>query len=196
MFVTKPLFIAFEGLDGSGQSTQVDLLSQRMGGVKACVVTKEPTNHIVGGIIRGQLMHDWTSTPECMQLLFAADRAHHLERIIEPALKKGLHVISDRYMFSSIAYGSVNTDTEWLKAINSTFRYPDKTIFIDVPPEVCVERMVKSRFEFELYEKLEYLKIVYENYKKLAKEHDTIFTVDGNDYKEKVHMKIVEALGL
>ena len=196
MFTTKPLFIAFEGLDGSGQSTQAVLLAARMNQGSKAVLTKEPTNNLIGGLIRGQLTHDWASTPECLQLLFAADRAHHLGRLIEPALEKGNHVITDRYMFSTMAFGGIDLDMGWLKQLNARFRLPDHTVFLDVPPEVCIERMAKSRFEFELFEKLEKLAKVRENYLALSKEYDNFHVIDGNGYKEKVHMSIVEAIGL
>jgi dTMP kinase len=188
------LFIALEGLDGSGQSTQVDLLAQRLGQDGKTVVTKEPTNSLIGGLIRGQLTKDWSSTQECLQLLFAADRAHHLEKVIEPALAKGLPVVTDRYMFSSIAYGGVSLDMDWLKTLNSRFRLPDHTVFLDVPPEVCVERLNKARFELELFEKLDYLKKVYDNYKSLAHDYRNFHVVDGNDYKENVHKRVMEAI--
>lgn len=196
MFTTDPLFIAFEGLDGSGQSTQAELLAARMNQGSKVVLTKEPTNNLIGGLIRGQLTHDWSSTPECLQLLFAADRAHHLGRLINPALEKGHHVITDRFMFSTMAFGGIDMDMDWLKQLNSKFRLPDHIIFLDVPPEVCIKRMEKSRFEFELFEQREKLKKVRENYITLSKEYDNFHVIDGNDYKEKVHLSIVEVLGL
>jgi dTMP kinase len=192
----KGLFIAFEGLDGSGETTQADLLANRLGHDTKTIVTKEPTNNLIGGLIRGQLTKDWSTTQECLQLLFAADRAHHLERVIQPAINKGYNAITDRYMFSSLAFGGVNIDLEWLKALNSKFRLPDYTFFLDVPPEVCIERMEKSRFELELFEQREYLKKVHENYKALAKDYENFHVIDGNDYKEEVHKRIVEVLGL
>lgn len=188
-------FIVLEGLDGSGQSTQADILAAQLNSQKKSIVTKEPTNNLIGGLIRAQLTKEWSATQECLQLLFAADRAHHLERVVEPALAKGFNVISDRYMFSSIAFGAVNTDKEWLKQINSKFRIPDYTFYLDVSPEVCIERMEKSRFEFELFEQKEYLAKVRTNYLELAKEYDNFHVIDGNRHKEEVHndvMKIVE----
>ena len=85
----KGVFIAFEGLDGSGSSTQVDILVRNLNslGIKS-ISTKEPTNNIVGGVIRGVLTKEWQTSPGGLQLLFAADRAHHLEHKILPNLKK------------------------------------------------------------------------------------------------------------
>src|SRR3989338_2983887 len=101
-------FIVFEGLDGAGSSTQANRLADylRLSGKKA-IVTKEPTNNMIGGLIRGQLTSDWKTWPECLQLLFSADRAHHLEKEIIPLLKQGITVITDRYFFSTLAYGAL-----------------------------------------------------------------------------------------
>ncbi len=190
----RPLFIAFEGLDGSGQSTQAGLLAASLNPSRKSIITKEPTNNLIGGLIRAQLTKEWSTTQECLQLLFAADRAHHLERVVEPALAKGYNVITDRYMFSSIAYGAVSADREWLKQINSKFRMPDHTFFLDVPPETCISRMEKSRLEFELFEQLDYLKKVRENYIQLAKETENFHVINGSRHKEEVHLDILKAI--
>lgn len=100
-------FIVFDGLDGSGQSTQagklVDFLNlpeQKLKfGHTGVQVTKEPTSSLIGGLIRSQLTHEWKSSQECLQLLFSADRAHHLEKEIIPLLERGVTVICDRYFF-------------------------------------------------------------------------------------------------
>ena len=65
-------------------------------GLPGAHLTKEPTNNLIGGLIRGQLTHNWKSTPECLQLLFAADRAHHLDKEIIPLLEKGIPSLGDR----------------------------------------------------------------------------------------------------
>ena len=186
------MFLVFEGLDGSGQSTQASILSSQLNEGSKSVVTKEPTNNLIGGLIRAQLTKEWSTTQECLQLLFASDRAHHLERVIEPALSKGFTVVSDRYMFSSIAYGSVSADKEWLKQINSKFRLPDHTFFLDVAPEVCLKRMESSRFELELFEPIDYLKKVRENYLQLAKEYANFHVINGDRHKEEVHKDIIK----
>ncbi|MFC2175141.1 dTMP kinase [archaeon] len=190
----RPMFIVFEGLDGSGQSTQAALLASRLNDGGKSVVTKEPTNNLIGGLIRAQLTKEWSTTQECLQLLFASDRAHHLERVVEPALAKGYNVVSDRYMFSSIAYGSVSADKEWLKQINSKFRLPDHIFFLDVPTDVCIKRMETSRFEFELFEKSDYLDKVRENYLQLAKEYANFHVIDGNQPPAAVHQLILDVV--
>lgn len=188
----KGKFIVIEGLDGSGASTQVAMISEYLTskGYKI-LVTKEPTNNLIGGLIRGQLTHEWKSNPECLQLLFAADRSHHIEKEIVPALEKGFIVISDRYMYSSLAFGSIDCDIEWLKSINSKFIKPDVSIILNVPPEVSVERISHSRAGFELFEEKAKLEKVRASFDKLAKENSGIVVIDGTLPVNKVSMAIV-----
>src|SRR3989344_3150121 len=166
-------FIAFEGLDGSGSTTQASKLRDFLNetqkklvlGRPSANLTKEPTNNIVGGLIRGQLTGDWKTQPECLQLLFAADRAHHLEKEIIPLLKEGTTVITDRYFFSTIAFGGLEIkDTDWLIQINRTFILPDITFLIKVSPKTCIDRIRGDRFHIELFEKEEALTRVWKNY--------------------------------
>jgi len=191
----KGIFIAFEGLDGSGSSTQADLLAGYLRNFNLKPhLTKEPTNNLIGGLIRGALTKEWTASNTCFQLLFCADRAHHLDREIIPALNKGMVVITDRYFFSTIAFGSLDCDTEWLKTLNKNFLPPDITILIKVPPEECIKRIGKSRFEFELFEEVEKLKKVWATYETLAKGHDNVHILDGTQSKERLHKQIVDIL--
>ena len=181
-------FIIFEGLDGSGQSTQADILfdyleerkQKRKFGHTGVHLTKEPTPSLIGGLIRGQLSHDWKSNPECLQLLFAADRLHHLEREVIPLLERGITVISDRYFFSSIAYGGVEIrDTKWLFEINENVLLPDLTFLLKVSPKVCIQRITESRHGFTLFEKEKMLEEVSKNYAALAKKYKTTYVVNG-----------------
>ncbi len=186
-------FIAFEGLDGSGQSTQMGLLTQALTekGIRVHQ-TKEPTNNIIGGLIRGQLTKDWTTCPECLQLLFAADRSHHLEREVIPAMQKGFIVMTDRYKYSSIAFGALETDKDWLIAINSKFPVPDLIFYLDVPAEVCMERIKASRFEFELFEEQRKLEQIRNHYLDLAKDHEQFKVINANRPKEEIAAEIAE----
>lgn len=176
------IFIAFEGLDGSGSSTQADLLVKRLsaGGLYA-FATKEPTNNLVGGLIRGALTSDWKASPECLQLLFAADRAHHLHREILPSLAKGNIMVTDRYLFSTIAFGSIDLDKKWLLELNSQFILPDLTFFVRVPPKVCIKRIGKSRNEFELFEEEKKLSRVLKAYDELASEDNGFVVLNGEN---------------
>jgi len=183
-------FVVFEGLDGSGSSTQAQLLERYFKMKQRAVMsTKEPTNNLIGGLIRGQLTHEWKSSMECLQLLFAADRAHHLEKEIMPALRRNFVVISDRYKLSSIAYGSLEADTEWLREINKQFREPDLTILLKVSPDTCVKRMDK-RHVIELFEKRDKLTKVWDVYKTFAS--DNVVIIDGERPIDDVFAEVIE----
>ncbi len=180
-------FIAFEGLDGSGQSTQVSKLVSYLKekGYKVSA-TKEPTDNIIGGLIRGQLTKHWQTSQECLQLLFAADRAHHIEKEIIPILDQGNIAVTDRYMFSTIAFGSISADYDWLRKLNEKFILPDLTILLKVPAEECVRRIKEDRLSIELFEEKEKLEKVWRNYERLLKDYPNIKVVDGNKPVEEV----------
>jgi len=96
-----------------------------------------------------------------------------------------VNVISDRYNYSTIAYGSLDCDKKWLEAVNSRFELPDLVIFLDVPPDICIERIEKERGSLELYETVEKLTEVRNNYlnlfNKLIQENKTEYTIiNGN----------------
>jgi dTMP kinase len=175
------LFIAFEGLDGSGSSTQADLLVKGLNSQGYFAFqTKEPTNNLIGGLIRGALTKDWKASPECLQLLFAADRAHHLNREVIPALEKGKIMVTDRYFFSTVAFGSIDLDQDWLLALNQEFILPDITFLIKVRPKECIRRISGSRNEFELFEQEQKLEKVWYTYAKIQRKKEfNICLIDG-----------------
>ncbi|MBZ1348207.1 MAG: dTMP kinase [Candidatus Nealsonbacteria bacterium] len=174
-------FIAFEGLDGSGQSTQANVLKDFLTETgNQAFLTKEPTNNIIGGLIRGQLTNNWKTDPKCLQLLFSADRAFYLEKEVIPLLEKGITVITDRYFLSTIAYGAVEIeDVDWLIEINKLFILPDITFLIKVSPKICLERIRETRFHIELFEKEQALLQVWQNYESIAKRFENIYIIDG-----------------
>ncbi len=193
-------FIVFEGLDGSGSTTQASKLRDWLnrapkelvlGRSPRAHLTKEPTNNIIGGLIRGQLTGDWKTRPECLQLLFSADRSHHLEKEVLPLLKEGVTVISDRYFLSTIAYGATEIqDREWLIEINKPFILPDLTFLIKVSPKVCLERIRGDRFSVELFEKEEALTKVWRNYEELAQRFENIYIIDGEQPIEEIFEQV------
>jgi len=188
----KGKFIAFEGIDGAGLTTQAELLEKYLRSKKHDVIlTKEPTNNLIGGLIRAALRKEWVTSNRTLQLLFSADRAHHVEKEIIPALESGKIVITDRYFLSTIAYGMIELEKEWLKALNSKFLIPDIIFIIDIPVEVSLERIKISRFGFELFEERAKLEKVRKNFIELSKEYENCFLIDGNRKIEEVHMDIV-----
>lgn len=199
-------FIVFDGLDGSGQSTQASKIVSYLNesrqkhkfGHSGAHLTKEPTSNLIGGLIRSQLSHDWRSSQLCLQLLFAADRAYHLEKEIIPLLEKGVMVVCDRYFFSSLAYGAVDTvdnvAIDWLIKINDNFLLPDLTFFIKVSPKICITRIAKERFGSTLFEKEDILAKVAQNYEKLAKMFKNIYLINGERPVAKITKEITEII--
>lgn len=197
-------FIAFEGPDGSGQSTQVEKISQYLMRLHKkdpkrfprVHVTKEPSMGLYGGLIREVLKERLKHGPRygalAMQALFVADRAHHLDHEVIPLLEEGHTVITDRYAFSTIAYGAAENTDLWncLVVMNETFLKPDLVIVLDVSAEFCMERMHRTRGHLELYEKEEMLKRVLANYRKLAKGDKDLFLVNGEVPVAKVFREI------
>ena len=194
-------FIVFEGLDGSGQSTQagklVEFLKQQSlknkFGHTGAHLTKEPTPGLIGGLIRCQLTHDWKSSQTCLQLLFAADRAHHLEKEVIPLLEKGVVVVCDRYYFTSLVYGLSNIkdandikDEKWLWDVNRNFLYPDIIFLLNTSPKTCIDRIQKTRYSVELFEKKELLTKIWKRYKKLPNNFKNICIINGEQQIEKV----------
>lgn len=183
------IFIAFEGLDGSGTTTQIDLLAKKLQKKNFSVIaTKEPTNNVVGGLLRGLLTETWATTPEGFQLLFAADRAHHLHREILPAISNNKIVLTDRYLFSTLAYGSIDMPLDWLAGLNARFPIPDLTILLKVAPKECIKRIGQStRSSFEYFEKEEKLKRVWQTYELLSSDKkNKMVIVDGERSVEEV----------
>ena len=175
-------FIVLEGLDGSGASTQVELVGGYLQGrAISAVLGKEPTNEYEEGKeIRRILRGERKVTPRELQELFAKDRGEHLEKSIIPALKEGKWVVSDRYFFSSLAFGSCDgLDLEWLIEINSKFILPDQTFILKVNPRVCIERINKRGIKKELFEKEEKLARVWQTYEKLPSMFDNVEIIGG-----------------
>lgn len=192
----KNLFIAFEGIDGSGKSTQVKLLEDNL--VKAghkVYTTVEPTGNYIGSIIRNIFNHKIEADHKTIAGLFVADRLDHLLNKEYGMLKKmeeGYTVITDRYYFSSYAYHGAHMPLDWVigsNALSAELLRPDINIYIDIPPEISMERLKKGRSSLELFETMENLTAVrakyFEAMEKL-KHEEKIFITDGNRSPEKI----------
>jgi len=186
-------FIVFEGLDGSGQSTQANLLKNFLieRGLEV-ILTKEPTKDSEAGRkIREILDKMLEASPPTLQELFVQDRKEHLEKLIMPVLKEGKVVISDRYFFSTFAYGaSGDIDLEWLIKINSEFLLPDLTMILKVSPEVCVSRIEKRGRSIQLFEKTEKLKKVWQTYEILPSRFENVYIIDGEKTIDEVFAEV------
>ncbi len=148
----KNLFIAFEGIDGSGKSTQVKLLAEKLSAEGHRVYTTcEPTDGAIGTLLRNILKGHQEADHRTIAGLFLADRLDHLLNKTNGLVKKleeGFTVITDRYYFSSYAYHSVHMPMDWVIAANSIcagILRPDLNIYINVSPEVSMQRINANR---------------------------------------------------
>jgi dTMP kinase len=189
----KGKFIVLEGLDGAGLSTQAMMLAHHLKQKGFPVLlTKEPTNSIIGGLSKSALRGEFVASPRSLQLLFCADRAYHLDKEIEPALSRGKIVVCDRYLFSTLAYGYVSKiNFKWLRYINLNFRLPDIGIFIDVKPSTSLARISDEEAGLQLFEEKEKLMKVRQAYMQIAKEFH-LKKVDGDRDISAVSSKINE----
>lgn len=198
----EKLFIVFEGIDGSGSTTQAELLKDYfMEKLIKAVVTSEPSNGPIGHLIKESMKgrvyftKDNKKFDQQMAYLFAADRHDHLYNQVDGIyrlIEKGYIVISTRYYFSSLAYHCDNdSDFEFVKNINEKFPDPDLMIYLDNTVELSLERM-KHRSFCDEYENEYKLRQVKNNYKKIISEYDgLVLQVDSSNTKEYIHSDIV-----
>lgn len=189
-------FIVIEGLDGAGTTTQMGRLAARLAAAgREVVQTHEPTTGPIGRLIRGTLRQEPGAVdPSCLPWMFAADRADHLTRLVEPALERGAVVLADRYLHSSLAYQSLELGLEQVYALNATFRVPDLTVLVDVPVEICLARIEARggvREIFEVEERLNQIAAAYEGVvERLRERGDRLERVDGTGSIEEVGSRI------
>ncbi|MEW6594845.1 MAG: dTMP kinase [Thermodesulfobacteriota bacterium] len=146
----RGLLIAFEGIDGTGKSTQIRLLAERLRGEGLPVLaTREPTDGLYGRRIRELFTNRASVTPEEELALFVADRREHVDQVIAPALGRGTIVLTDRYYFSTAAYqGALGHDPQAIIARNEEFApVPDLVVLLTAAPAVGIHRVQKFRQE-------------------------------------------------
>ena len=182
-------FIVFEGLDGCGKTTLLQLVQQRLSELcktRRSFDTREPSDHLPGMICRGVSKRTILLDPEAEALMYAADRFEHVTKEILPQLEQGNHVLCDRYYFSSFAYQTLSNKLDDLLAYNRRvmeLARADATIYIDVSPEECERRRTLHRAAEELYEKVEQARLIRENYFaafERLKETERIEIIDGS----------------
>ncbi len=193
---TKGHFIVFEGIDGSGKTTQIDLLKKHIeenGFI--CYKTKEPTDGPVGSLLRQCLAGSVQTDEMTLAALFAADRLDHILNNQNGLLKKldeGISVISDRYILSTYAYQSVRVPLDWVMALNSMAAgkiHPDCHIFIDIDPGTAMKRIAKGRTGNELFENEKRLTETRNKYFDLFRQFkgtENIIIIDGTQNIQKV----------
>jgi len=181
----KGFFICVEGLDGCGKTTQTKLLVRKLGKMGwDAVYTAEPSRGKIGKFIQKYCLHGEKRTfPIVEALLFAADRFEHVEREVIPALNEGKIVVSDRYVYSSLAYqGATGLDLKWIEMINEHAIRPDLAIFVDVEPEAVIKRLKPKK---SVMENLETQRKVREVYVKFVEKGELV-RIDGNKSTKEV----------
>lgn len=199
------LFISIEGIDGAGTTTQTKLAADwlaREG--RAAVQTAEPTGGAVGKLIRQALSKKMPGRegveiePELFALLFAADRLDHMATTVEPALSAGKIVVSDRCYLSSFAYQSTGCELDWIRSINRAARRADLIILLDLEAEAAFTRIAGNRTNHEVFEKVERMKKIRQNYLDIAetleREGEQIITLDGSKPVDAVAREIAAAI--
>lgn len=196
----KGKFIVLEGIDGSGKTTQIQILEEALKKKNVSVfLTKNPTDHPIGKMIREVLAGTQKIPATARQYLFCADRVVQEEEIIE-RLKKGETVISDRYFWSSVAYGMADKDVKDERLLTAysilsfynEFILPDLTIFLDVDVDTAVSRF-STKEKLEIYENKAFITKVKVNYDFLLKKFPEEFTIiDSRNDLETVSKEIIK----
>ncbi len=189
----RGVFICIEGLDGCGKTTQTKLLVRRLRKMKRdAVYTAEPSRGRIGNFIRKYCLHSNKRMSVVVEaLLFAADRLEHVECEILPALNEGKIVVSDRYVYSSMAYqGAAGLDLKWIGMINEHAIRPELAIFIDVEPNTVIKRLKSKK---SVMENLETQLKVREVYMKFVEKEDLV-KIDGNKPKSEVADAILKVV--
>ncbi len=199
-------FIVFEGIDGAGKTTQIQLLAAalRERGIE-CNISAEPTGLPIGKQIREKLSGRVPSTPIEMAELFAADRAMHNthpECGINKLLADGITAISDRYYYSSMAYQGADIGLETVMELNlgnPDIRHPDLCVFLDLTPDKSLERInAAGRESTEIYETYEILEKTRNKFfdilDRMEELGDKIVKIDASGSIDEVAKKILCAV--
>ncbi|WP_320169663.1 dTMP kinase [Maridesulfovibrio sp.] len=210
------MFITFEGIEGTGKTTQIKLLKAYLEGAgHEVVVTLEPGGSRIGGELRKILLNmDSTDiTGECELFLYLADRAQHVSQVVQPALEAGKVVISDRFADSTIVYQGYGRglDPKLLRELNDVAvcgHWPDLTVLLDIEPEIGLKRAMTRNFQqnrmqeegrFEA-ESLDFHGRVREGYLTWAALNNDRITVvkadqSPDDIFEEIKIRVLEAMG-
>lgn len=201
--VSKGIFIVFEGIDGAGKTTQVELLAKNLRALgREVSLSAEPTSLESGKAIRRALSGEEKKTECQMAAMFMLDRiAHNTDAVIGigPLTERGIDVISDRYYYSSLAYQGSATDYTWVKAMNidsPEIRRPDLCIYLDLLPEQSLERISRNRENVEIYENLEKLTVTRNTFLSviddLKSDGENIYIVDADRSPENIATEIFD----
>ena len=186
----KGFFICVEGLDGCGKTTQTKLLVENLQARGFNVMyTAEPSRGKIGSFLKKYCLQGEKRVSSAVEaLLFAADRVEHLKKKVVPALNKGRIVVSDRYIYSSLAYqGAAKLDLGWIREINKWTIRPDLAVFIDVEPETAIRRVKSKKSVMENLETQRKVREVYMNFV----ENGELVKIDGDGPKKRVSSEML-----
>lgn len=201
-------FIVFEGIDGAGTTTQTSLLKNNPATEKF-LFTAEPTKAETGRFLRKMLSGEVKVSNETAAYLFAADRNEHVNGPLQvegdrnlvtglvKADEEGYVTVSDRYLFSSLAYQSINCDPKIPEALNQFFPLPRLLVFLDIEPSEALKRM-RGRSSREIYEKEDFLIKTTASYRRIIREYSSpdknggmeILVLDATLSPEEIHRTV------
>lgn len=190
--IQRGAFICIEGLDGCGKTTQAKLLVKKLRKSNGAVYTAEPSSGKIGAFIRKNCLYGEKRLSSVVEaLLFAADRLEHVENEVLPALRQGRLVVSDRYVYSSLAYqGAVGLSLDWIEKINEHALRADLAIFLDVNPQIVMRRLKPTRSVMENMETQRKVRGIYLNF---AEKGDLI-RIDGNKSQAEVSAELLRVV--
>jgi dTMP kinase len=197
-------YIAFEGLEGCGKSTHVKRLATRLN----AVMTREPGGTVVGSMLRNILIDPANTnlSPRAEALLMASDRAQHIAELLSPALSSGQHVVTDRSVYSSLAYQGYGREQDLteLKRINDWAiggLWPELVIYIEVPTAILIERLKKRELDRFEREDADFFKRVADGFLQMAAADPKRWliidgTPDKDDLEKIISARVQERLGI
>lgn len=197
----KGLFITFEGADGCGKTTQIELLNKYLQNKEyETLLTREPGAKGLGVKLREILLnYDGEVSPNCESFLFLADRAQHVDCIIKPALAEGKIILCDRHTDSTVAYQGYGRglDLDKIHLLNNyatSGLKPDLTIVFDVDVETSMQRVGKEKDRMESAG-VEFFNKVRQGYLEIAKqEPNRVKVINSSDTIENIHKQVVELI--
>ena len=179
-------FVVFEGIDGTGTTTQLNILSRSLASLGIpFLTTAEPTDSELGKMIRRVLSGEYPVSPETLAFLYATDRNEHIfgNGGVREQIEFGKLVVCDRYFFSSLAYQGCTCGIDLPERLNQSFPLPSLLIYFELSPDAALER-VSSRGTPDIFERREFLREVSESYDRIldrfSKEGLKILRVDGS----------------
>ncbi len=196
----KGTLITIEGIDGSGKSSAARALKDSLSQHYDVLLTKEPGATELGKHLRTLLQQrTFDVCPRAEFLLFAADRAQHIEEVVVPALKAGKIVISDRMADSSRAYQGFGRglNDEWIRRINDWAMQgitPDLTFYLKTDYATAIARLKKRNEQVTVFEQERgaFFERVIEGFETIFKERSSVITIDAAEPEEKVHRAMIE----